>query len=84
MTRAAAIVPIPLTAISSSAVLLIGLEPHPRLTFHHSPTYASWMNLVERWFFELTTKWLRRGTHRSAAELTGLHQRMDPTLEPRP
>ena len=28
------------------------------------------MNLVERWFSELTTKWLRRGTHRSVKELT--------------
>jgi hypothetical protein len=27
------------------------------------------MNLVERWFAELTTKWLRRGTHRSTKEL---------------
>jgi hypothetical protein len=28
------------------------------------------MNLVERWFAELTTKWLKRGTHRSVRELT--------------
>ena len=28
------------------------------------------MNLVERWFAELTTKWLRRGAHRSVADLT--------------
>ena len=28
-----------------------------------------WINLVERWFAELTTKWLRRGTHRSTKEL---------------
>jgi hypothetical protein len=27
------------------------------------PTYSSWLNLVERWFAELTTKWLRRGRH---------------------
>jgi transposase len=37
---------------------------------HFTPTYSSWLNLVERWFAELTTKWLRRGTHRSVAELT--------------
>ncbi len=43
---------------------------HPRVTFHFTPTYSSWMNLVERWFAELTTKWLRRGTHRSVKELT--------------
>ena len=46
------------------------LQRHPRFTFHHTPTYASWMNLVERWFSELTTKQIRRGTHRSVAELT--------------
>ena len=34
-----------------------------------APTYSSWMNLVERWFAELTNKWLRRGTHRSVKEL---------------
>jgi transposase len=43
---------------------------HPRFTLHFTPTYSSWMNLVERWFAELTTKWLRRGTHRSVKELT--------------
>ena len=46
------------------------LQRHPRFTFHFTPTYASWMNLVERWFSELTTKQIRRGTHRSVAELT--------------
>ena len=42
---------------------------HPRFTMHFTPTYSSWLNLVERWFAELTTKWLRRGTHRSTREL---------------
>ncbi len=42
---------------------------HPRFTFHYTPTYSSWLNLVERWFAELTNKWLRRGTHRSVKEL---------------
>lgn len=46
------------------------LVSHPRFTFHFTPTYSSWLNLVERWFGELTTKWLRRGTHRSVRELT--------------
>jgi transposase len=45
------------------------LQRHPRFTFHFTPTYSSWMNLVERWFAELTTKWLRRGTHRSVRAL---------------
>ena len=33
------------------------------------PKGASWLNLVERWFAEITTKLLRRGVHRSVAEL---------------
>jgi len=42
---------------------------HPRFELHFTPTYSSWLNLVERWFAELTAKWLRRGTHRSTREL---------------
>jgi transposase len=45
------------------------LVAHPRFQLHFTPTYSSWLNLVERWFAELTSKWLRRGTHRSVAEL---------------
>lgn len=45
------------------------LVRHPRFTMHFTPTYSSWLNLVERWFAELTDKWLRRGTHRSTREL---------------
>ena len=43
---------------------------HPRFQSHFTPTYSSWMNLIERWFSELTTKWPRSGAHRSVAELT--------------
>jgi DDE superfamily endonuclease len=39
------------------------------ITLHYTPTYSSWLNQVERWFSELTTKKLRRCTHRSVAEL---------------
>jgi transposase len=46
------------------------LVRHPRVHLHFTPTYSSWLNLVERWFAELTSKWLRRGSHRSVAELT--------------
>ena len=42
---------------------------HPRFVFHFTPTYSSWLNLVERWFAELTERWLRRGSHRSTKEL---------------
>jgi transposase len=45
------------------------LQRHPRFTLHFTPTYSSWLNLVERWFAELTTKWLTRSAHRSLREL---------------
>jgi len=41
----------------------------PRYHLHFTPTYGSWLNLVERWFAGLTTKQLRRGVHRSVAAL---------------
>jgi len=42
---------------------------HPRFTFHFTPTSSSWLNLVERWFAELTNRKLRRSAHRSTKEL---------------
>jgi transposase len=45
------------------------LLAHPRFVLHFTPTSSSWLNLVERWFAELTTKKLRRGAHRSVRQL---------------
>jgi transposase len=45
------------------------LVRHPRFTLHFTPTYSSWLNLVERWFAELTNRWLRRSTHHSVRDL---------------
>lgn len=45
------------------------LLAHPRFVLHFTPTSSSWLNLVERWFSELTTKKLRRSAHRSVREL---------------
>jgi transposase len=42
---------------------------HRRFHLHFTPTYGSWMNLVERWFSALTTKKLQRSAHRSVKEL---------------
>jgi transposase len=42
---------------------------HPRFQLHFTPTSASWLNLVERWFAELTRRKLRRSAHRSVTEL---------------
>jgi transposase len=45
------------------------LAAHPRFVLHFTPTSSSWLNLVERWFSELTTKKLKRGAHRSTRQL---------------
>jgi transposase len=45
------------------------LLAHPRFALHFTPTSSSWLNLVERWFAELTAKKLRRGAHRSVRDL---------------
>ena len=41
----------------------------PRFHVHFTPTYGSWLNLVERWFAEITNKRIRRGIFRSVREL---------------
>ena len=45
------------------------LACHPRVRFHFTPTSSSWLNLVERWFRELTDKALRRGVFGSVPDL---------------
>jgi len=45
------------------------LRRHPRFHLHFIPTSSSWLNLVERWFREITDKRLRRGSFRSVPEL---------------
>jgi transposase len=45
------------------------LAAHPRFHLHFTPTGASWLNLVERWFGELTARMLRRGAHSSVRQL---------------
>ena len=45
------------------------LARHPRVHLHFTPTGASWINLVERWFATLTEKQIRRGAHCSTREL---------------
>ena len=45
------------------------LEAHPRFRLHFTPTSSSWLNLVERWFREITDKRIRRGVFRSVSEL---------------
>lgn len=45
------------------------LLKHPRFHLHFTPTSSSWLNLVERFFAEITAKLLRRGVHRSVTAL---------------
>lgn len=43
---------------------------HPRFHFHFIPTSSSWLNLVERWFREITVKRIRRGVFHNVEDLT--------------
>jgi transposase len=52
-----------------TALIRRGLLKRPRFHVHVTPTSASWLNLVERWFALLTEKQLRRGVHRSTQAL---------------
>ena len=45
------------------------LRRNPRFHLHFTPTYSSWLNLIERWFAKLTDEALRRGSHVSTREL---------------
>lgn len=45
------------------------MQKHPRFHAHYTPTSASWLNMVERFFRDLTEKRLRRGVFRSVTEL---------------
>jgi len=45
------------------------LRRHPRFHLHFIPTSSSWLNMVERWFREITDKRIRRGTFRNVLEL---------------
>jgi transposase len=52
-----------------TAAVRTWLAKHPRFNLHFTPTSASWLNLVERLFAEITRKRIRRGVFRSVAEL---------------
>lgn len=45
------------------------LKKHPRFHFHFIPTSSSWLNMVERWFKEITDKRIRRGIFKSVQDL---------------
>ncbi len=45
------------------------LKRHPRIEMHFTPTSSSWLNMVERFFRDLTTKRIRRGVFRGVDDL---------------
>jgi transposase len=56
-------------ATHKTPVIKEWLLKHPRFHLHFTPASSSWLNLVERWFAELTNRKLRRSAHRSVTEL---------------
>src|SRR5258708_6101897 len=54
-----------------TAIIRKWFAKRPRFHVHFTPTYGSWINLVERWFAEITNKRIRRGVFRSVKELEG-------------
>jgi len=52
-----------------TAIIRKWFAKRPRFYVHFTPTYGSWINLVERWFAEITNKRIRRGVFRSVKEL---------------
>lgn len=56
-------------ATHNTAAIRRWLAKRPRFHVHFTPTYSSWINLVERYFADLTNKQIKRGSHRSVREL---------------
>jgi len=73
-------------ATHKTALIRRWLAKRPRYHLHFTPTSASWLNLVERWFAGLTEKQIRRGAHQNRRELkAAIHEYMDVNNEaPKP
>jgi transposase len=57
------------SSIHTAPTIRRWLRQHPRFHMHFTPTYSSWLNLVERWFAKLTDEALRRSSHTSTHQL---------------
>ena len=69
-------------ATHKTALIRSWFAKRPRFQIHFTPTSASWLNLVERWFGLLTEKQLRRGVHQSSGELeAAIYRYLDVTNE---
>ena len=73
-------------ATHQTALIRNWLAKRPRFHLHFTPTSASWLNLVERWFGMLTEQQLRRGVHQSSGALeAAIYRYLDLTNEnPKP
>ncbi len=61
-----------------TAAIRAWFAKRPRFHIHFTPTYGSWLNLVERWFALLTERQIKRGAHRSVRALeTAIHEFLD-------
>ena len=56
-------------ATHKHANVLKWLKRHPRFHIHFTPTSSSWLNVIERWFRDITQNRIRNGVFRSVAEL---------------
>ena len=74
----------PLNATHKTPEVKGWLEKHPCFKLHFTPTSASWLNLVERFFAEITSKPIRRGSYASVGDLEtaiyGVCQRSCPPI----
>ena len=69
-------------ATHKTALIRNWFAKRPRFHIHFTPTSASWLDLVERWFGLLTEKQLRRGVHQSSGELeAAIYRYLDVTNE---
>jgi transposase len=74
------------SSIHNAPTIRRWLARNPRFHLHFTPTYSSWLNLVERWFAKLTEDALRRGSHASTRQLRdAIQQYIDATNDaPKP
>jgi transposase len=71
-------------AIHKAPPVKAWLARHPRYHLHFTPTGASWLNQVERWFALLADKQITRAVHRSIHDLKARHRRIHSGQQCRP
>jgi len=69
----------PRSAPTTKPAVLAWLERHPRMTFHFTPTSASWLNQIETWFGILTRQAIHRGSFEDVSALISAIDRFTAT-----